>query len=75
MGTQTVTGRAFRQALGLRSTFISWDADDDSIVFTTRGYGHGVGMSQAGAQAMAAQGAKYADILSHYFPGALLSRL
>ena len=75
VGTQTVTGRAFRQALGLRSTFITWDADDDSIVFTTRGYGHGVGMSQAGAQAMAAQGTKYADILTHYYPGAVLSRL
>ena len=75
VGTQTVTGRAFRQALGLRSTFITWDADDTAIVFTTRGYGHGVGMSQAGAQAMAARGTNYADILSHYYPGALLSRL
>ena len=75
VGTQTVTGRAFRQALGLRSTFITWDADDATIVFTTRGYGHGVGMSQAGAQAMAAQGVKYADILTHYYPGAVLSRL
>ena len=75
VGTQTVTGHAFRQALGLRSTFITWDADDTAIVFTTRGYGHGVGMSQAGAQAMAARGTNYADILSHYYPGALLSRL
>ena len=74
VGTQTVTGRAFRQALGLRSTFITWDADDTAIVFTTRGYGHCVGMSQAGAQAMAARGTNYADILSHYYPGALLSR-
>lgn len=75
VGMQTVTGHAFRQALGLRSTFITWDADDTAIVFTTRGYGHGVGMSQAGAQAMAAQGTEYADILNHYYPGAVLSRL
>ena len=69
VGTQTVTGRAFRQALGLRSTFITWDADDTAIVFTTRGYGHGVGMSQWGAKALAEQGVDYRAILAHYYPG------
>lgn len=75
VGTRTVTGRELRQALSLRSTLISWDADDTAITFTTLGYGHGVGMSQAGAQAMAAQGAGYADILAHYYPGTSLSQL
>lgn len=75
VGSQTVTGRQFRSALGLRSTLCTWDADEVSITFHTRGYGHGVGMSQAGAQAMAASGAKYGDILAHYYPGAALSLL
>ncbi|MGN0778853.1 MAG: stage II sporulation protein D [Aristaeellaceae bacterium] len=73
VGTKTVTGRAFRQALGLHSTIITWDAEDDDITFHTRGYGHGVGMSQAGAQAMAASGSLYTDILTHYYPGTRLS--
>ena len=43
-----------------------------SFCFTTRGYGHGVGMSQWGAKAMAEQGADYAAILAHYYPGTTL---
>ncbi|MGN0747758.1 MAG: stage II sporulation protein D [Aristaeellaceae bacterium] len=73
VGTQTVTGQAFRKALGLRSTLVTWDAEGDTITFHTRGYGHGVGMSQAGAQAMAAAGSKYGEILAHYYPGTQLS--
>ncbi|MGN1019791.1 MAG: stage II sporulation protein D [Aristaeellaceae bacterium] len=75
VGTQTVTGQAFRQALKLCSTWITWDAEGDSITFHTLGYGHGVGMSQAGAQAMAASGSRYTDILAHYYPGTQLSLL
>ena len=40
--------------------------------FTTRGYGHGVGLSQWGTKAMAEQGKSYADILAHYYPGTQL---
>ena len=75
VGSALVTGAEFRQALGLRSTLCTWDMDGESVVFVTRGYGHGVGMSQAGAQAMAASGASYGDILAHYYPGAHLSLL
>ena len=75
VGTQTVTGQALRHALNLRSTLITWDAEGDTITFHTLGYGHGVGMSQAGAQAMAAAGSKYTDILAHYYPGTQLSLL
>ena len=41
----------------------------DEFIFTTYGYGHGVGMSQTGAMLMAAEGADYVEILEHYFPG------
>ena len=75
VGTQTVTGQAFRRALKLRSALVTWDAEGDTITFHTLGYGHGVGMSQAGAQAMAASGSRYADILAHYYPGTRLSLL
>lgn len=75
VGTETVTGRAFREALSLRSASFTWDADDESITFHTRGYGHGVGMSQVGAQAMAASGADYGTILAHYYQGVNLSLL
>ncbi len=75
VGTETVTGRAFREALSLRSASFTWDADDESITFHTRGYGHGVGMSQVGAQAMAASGAAYGTILTHYYQGVRLSLL
>ena len=66
---QTVTGPALRKALGLRSACFTVQYQNGSFFFTTRGYGHGVGMSQWGAKAMAEQGASYADILAHYFPG------
>lgn len=75
VGSAEVSGTDFRQALGLRSTLCTWEAEEDSITFITRGYGHGVGMSQAGAQAMAASGASCETILAHYYPGTCLTTL
>ena len=75
VGSTLATGAQLRQALGLRSTLCTWDCDEQTVTFSTRGYGHGVGMSQAGAQAMAAAGSSCADILAHYYPGAHLSLL
>lgn len=75
VGQTTVSGRAFREALKLRSAIITWDISGDTIVFHTRGYGHGVGMSQAGAAAMASQGSSYQTILQHYYPGTELTDL
>ena len=43
--------------------------NDNGITFHQKGYGHGVGMSQAGANVMAAEGSDYLDILFHYYPG------
>lgn len=64
-----INGTDFRRALGLRSTWFSISMDGESITFHQRGYGHGVGMSQAGANCMAADGMTYREILMHYYPG------
>ena len=71
---QIVSGTALRRVLGLRSTCVSIKYQSGNFSFTTRGYGHGVGLSQWGAKAMAEQGAGYADILAHYYPGTQLLR-
>ncbi len=64
------SGSAFRMALALRSTAVSVLAQDDcTVTLRTRGYGHGVGMSQWGAQLLAREGWDYREILSHYYPG------
>ena len=64
-----------RNALGLRSTCMELAAGDCVFAITTRGYGHGVGMSQYGAAAMAQTGADFTQILQHYYPGTELSGL
>ena len=71
---QSVSGTALRRALGLRSTCVAIAYQSGSFTLTTKGYGHGVGMSQWGAKAMAEQGADYAAILAHYYPGTELTR-
>ena len=69
VGDMEVGATAFRQALGLRSTWFTLSMDGSGVTFHQRGYGHGVGMSQAGANSMAADGADYRAILTHYYPG------
>ncbi len=63
------TGVEIRQLLGLRSADFDISESGDSIAFTTRGYGHGVGMSQYGANGMAKSGYSYLQILKHYYSG------
>ncbi|MBP3660384.1 MAG: stage II sporulation protein D [Oscillospiraceae bacterium] len=72
---KTFTGTRLRSALGLRSTAFSVSVDGKTITVTTRGFGHRVGMSQYGAQAMAQSGSSCAEILAHYYTGAELVRL
>lgn len=69
IGEQRIEATVLRRALGLRSTWFTISADDQGVVFHQRGYGHGVGMSQAGANSMAASGADYAQIIRHYYTG------
>ena len=68
-------GTKLRSLLGLRSTAFSVRTEGELAVFTTRGHGHRVGMSQYGADAMAGTGADYAQILAHYYPGTELMLL
>lgn len=61
------TGTEIRKILDLRSTDFIISILDKKIKITTKGYGHGVGMSQYGANAMAKKGYNYTDILQHYY--------
>lgn len=63
------TGIDIRKKFNLRSTDFTIEEDNDNIVFTTKGYGHGVGMSQYGANNMAKNGSNYEDILKYYYQG------
>jgi len=72
VGGAEVSGLALRQAFSLRSTDFSLTWTGDCFCFEVRGYGHGAGMSQYGADAMAKAGSDYIDILAHYYPGAEL---
>lgn len=69
VGSASVPGRRIRDLFGLRSANFSISVSDSDIVFTTTGYGHGVGMSQYGANGMAKAGFGYVDILTHYYSG------
>ncbi|MBU8881078.1 stage II sporulation protein D [Bacillus sp. FJAT-29790] len=64
-----VEGKDIREKLGLKSTDFTWERKGDNIVINTKGYGHGVGMSQYGANGMAAEGKNYKEIIAHYYKG------
>lgn len=66
---KTFTGVQLRNSLGLRSTQISFYVGKDKVQIITKGYGHRVGMSQYGANTMAAGGDDYREILSHFYSG------
>lgn len=68
-----VLGTALRTALKLRSNCFSIQWDGENFQVTTYGYGHGVGLSQTGAKAMAEAGNSWQEILQHYFPGTTLT--
>ncbi len=66
-------GTELRSLLGLRSTVFTVSADTEEIAVTTKGFGHRVGMSQFGADAMAVSGSTYDRILAHYYTGTELT--
>lgn len=72
LGGKRFLGVYLRKALGLRSTAFTVTPEGDALRFDTRGYGHRVGLSQYGANAMAADGADFREILRHYYPGTAL---
>lgn len=68
VGGIPVTGQALREALALPSTDMTFFWSGNTCTITTRGMGHGAGLSLYGANALAAEGKSYAEILAHYFP-------
>jgi stage II sporulation protein D len=67
-----LTGSEMRSLFALRSTAFTLEYNGAAFVFTVTGYGHGLGLSQYGANAMAKIGSDYEEILAHYYPGATL---
>jgi len=65
----SLTGTEARSLFGLRSSDFSLSQLGETLLFVCAGYGHGVGMSQYGANALAEEGWDYRQILSHYYPG------
>ena len=72
---QELTGVQVRSIFDLKSADFSVAYQDGNFLFTTKGYGHGVGLSQYGADYLASQGKNYQEILSHYYPGTTLTSL
>jgi stage II sporulation protein D len=66
-------GREVREKLDLKSTDFTWMRKGNEIVITTKGYGHGVGMSQYGANGMAKEGKTYDQIVKYYYKDVQIS--
>ena len=75
VGDSVYEGTDIRDLLGLRSTDFDLEVVDNKLKITTRGYGHGVGMSQYGANGMASDGYFYEKILKHYYTGITIEKL
>lgn len=69
INNKELTGSYIYSKLGLKSTFFEIIIEDNNIIIKSKGYGHGVGMSQYGAQGMALEGYNYQEILKHYYTG------
>ncbi len=69
IGGAKLSGLKARDALGLKSAVFTVETQDGGFRFTTQGYGHGVGMSQYGADYMARQGSTWQEIIKHYYTG------
>ncbi len=72
VGAELLTGQQLRTLLDLRSSCFTVEYTGGRFVFKVKGYGHGAGLSQYGADFMARQGSNYQEILQHYYPGAQL---
>ncbi len=68
-GNKGLKAKKLRSLLGFRSCTFEYQKTDEGWLFTIHGHGHGVGMSQYGANAMAIGGTDYRDILTHYYTG------
>ena len=75
VGDEVYSGVDIRTMLSLRSTDFDIEIEGDTVKITTRGYGHGVGMSQYGANIMANKGSTYKDIIHHYYTNVEIKKL
>ena len=66
---QELSGREVAKKLSLRSNYFTITQNNQNVTITTKGFGHGVGMSQYGALGMAKEGYTYDKILKHYYQG------
>ena len=72
IGGKEFRGTQLRSLLGLRSTAFTVEVQGEGSDIVTKGYGHRVGMSQYGADAMASNGADFHQILAYYYTGTAL---
>ena len=75
INNKTYTGVDFRELLNLRSTDFDLELENNKIVITTRGYGHGVGLSQYGSNELAKTGYTYDKIIKYYYTGVSINKL
>ncbi len=64
-----------RTILGLKSAKFTVNVENNNITFDVLGYGHGVGMSQTGADSLAKQGKKDEEIIKHYYTGVQIEEI
>jgi len=75
VGSKVLSGLAIREKLDLRSTNFKIEIQGNKMVFNTIGYGHGVGMSQYGANGMAKEGRDYRQIITYFYNGVALRNI
>ena len=66
-GNKEIAGTEARSILGLKSTNFTFSIEGDNVKFSVTGYGHGVGMSQTGADALAKSGSTFEEIIKHFY--------
>ena len=74
-GNKEIAGTEARTILGLKSTNFTFSIDVDTVTFSVIGYGHGVGMSQTGADSLAKSGSNYEQIIKHFYTDVEITEL
>ncbi len=74
IGNKIITGKEMRELLELKSSNFTISQNNNELIFITKGYGHGAGMSQYGANFMAQEGSTYEEILKHYYKGIKITK-
>ncbi len=75
IGNKEFSGVEIRTLIGLKSANFNIEIKGDNIYFSVLGYGHGVGMSQTGADSMAKEGKNYEEIIKHFYTGVEISNI